>query len=387
MDTAPDLLFTNARLVLPDQVVRGSLAVRDGHILDVDTSGSALPGAIDLTGDYLIPGLIELHTDNLERHLMPRPRVAWPPLPALVAHDAEIAAAGITTVFDALGVGSGDPTEIRGASWQEFLDTLALAREQDALRVEHRIHVRCELPAPNAIDLFTPFRDHPLVGLISLMDHTPGQRQWENLDKARIYYTGKKGWSEAKFMAEVQRGPELAARYAAPHRQYFVAYCQERGIPMASHDDTTVAHVDQAHAEQVRIAEFPTSLAAARRARELDMATVMGAPNVIRGGSHSGNVAASVLARAGLLDILSSDYVPASLLTSAFRLAGQLDLPLARTIAMVTSTPARMAGLPDRGALAPGLRADLVRVRLAETIDHLGHPLVQQVWHGGRRVI
>ena len=223
-------LLTNARLVLADEVVHGSLLCQNGTIASVDLGPSALHGAIDLEGDYLLPGMVEVHTDNFERHLMPRPKVRWDDAPALLAHDAEIAAAGITTVLDALGVGESDPDSVRGSEWNSVLQCLAEFSGRGVLRAEHLLHVRCELPAPNTLDLFTPFIGNPMVRMISLMDHTPGQRQWENIEHAWIYFTGKKGWSQAKFEERVALSKEHQARYAQPHRSYFTAYCKQHGI-------------------------------------------------------------------------------------------------------------------------------------------------------------
>ncbi len=379
-----ELVVRNARIVLEEEVVVGSLHVRDGRIAAV-ASGPTAVAAIDAEGDYLIPGLVELHTDNFERHLMPRPKVHWPELPALVAHDAEIAAAGITTVFDALGVGDADEEAMRGQDLRTVLGALDAAAGEGLLRAEHRLHVRCELPAPNALALFEPFRDHPLVGLISLMDHTPGQRQWESLEQARVYYCGKKGWSDEKFARSVAEARTLQERHAVPQRRFFVDYARRRAIPLASHDDTLAEHVAEAQAEGVSIAEFPTRVGAAAAARASGMSIVVGAPNMVRGGSHSGNVAAVELARHGLLDALSSDYVPASLLMAAFRLVADADYRVPRAIAAVTASPARAVGLHDRGAIAPGLRADLAQIRM------LGEPpaqapVVRAVWREGRRV-
>ena len=196
-------VFKNARMVLADEVVRGSLQVGNGRIASVDGGGTSALQGIDLGGDYLLPGLVEIHTDNFERHLMPRPKVQWAEMPALLAHDAEIAAAGITTVLDALGVGEADVDSLRGSAWNRVLDTIDTCTERNLLRADHHLHVRCELPAPNTIDLFEPFHGHPRLSLISLMDHTPGQRQWEDIEQARTYYTGKKGWSAEKFERQV----------------------------------------------------------------------------------------------------------------------------------------------------------------------------------------
>jgi alpha-D-ribose 1-methylphosphonate 5-triphosphate diphosphatase len=373
-------------MVLPTEVVHGSLAVADGRITAIDQGAQTSEGW-DLEGDHLMPGFVEMHTDNFERHLMPRPKVQWAPLPALLAHDAEVTAAGITTVFDALGVGDTDPESVRGGNWKTVLETLDLCTRENLLRADHHLHVRCELPAANTIDLFEPFHAHPRLSLISLMDHTPGQRQWENIEVARVYYIGKKGWSDEKFDRQVIRAAELQERYAQPHRAYFVDYCKTHGLALASHDDTTAAHVQQAHAEGASMSEFPTTVLAARTAHELGLLTVMGGPNVVRGGSHSGNVSAAELAKLGLLDILSSDYVPGSMLSAVVRLVDDGILTLPQAVATVSHHPARATRLTDRGQIALGLRADLIQVRFVSLPNGQRHALVRSVWREGQRVM
>ena len=381
------LIFKNAQLVLPHEVVSGSVAVVDGRIASVEQGAALNAVGWDLEGDYLMPGFVEMHTDNFERHLMPRPKVQWAEMPALLAHDAEVAASGITTVFDALGVGDADPDSLRGSTWDAVLNVLEFCSTENLLRADHHLHVRCELPAPNTIDLFAPFQGHPRLSLISLMDHTPGQRQWENIDVARVYYTGKKGWSNDKFERQVLHAAELQARYAAPHRDYFVNYCHTHQIALASHDDTTPSHVLQAHAEGASMSEFPTTLLAAQTAHAHGLLTVMGGPNVVRGGSHSGNVSAAELARHGLLDIVSSDYVPGSLLSAVVRLVDDGIYSLPQAVATVTHNPAQATGLKDRGQLAVGLRADLIQVRFVALPQGGRHAVVRAVWREGRRVL
>lgn len=381
-----NVIFKNARMVLRNEVVDGSLNVENGLISAV-AGPSVVTGAIDLDGDYLLPGLVEMHTDNFERHLMPRPKVQWAELPALLAHDAEIAAAGITTVFDALGVGEADTESLRGSTWSDVLHTIDNCTRQGLLRADHHLHVRCELPAPNTVALFEPFKGHERLSLISLMDHTPGQRQWENIEQARIYYTGKKGWSQQKFEEQVARANQLQAEFAEPHRRFFVDYCRANKIVLASHDDTTAAHVQQAHAEGASMSEFPTTVTAAREAHKHGLRTVMGGPNVVRGGSHSGNVAAVDLARLGLLDILSSDYVPGSLLSAVMSLVQQEVMTWPQAVATVTSTPALATGLLDRGAIEVGLRADLIQVHIAKMPNGIHHAIVRAVWREGCRVL
>lgn len=382
-----DLVFKNALMVLPDELVRGTLSVSAGCLNQVNSGNTSSAQAIDLEGDYLVPGLVELHTDNFERHLMPRPKVHWGELPALLAHDAEIAAAGITTVFDAMGVGDVEHDSLRGNDMGRVIAAINDSSARGMLRADHHLHVRCELPAANAVELFQAFHGHPRLSLISLMDHTPGQRQWENIEHARVYYTGKKGWSQERFEHQVAHAASLQSKYAKPHRDYFSQYCRNHNIALASHDDTTLDHVEQAHAEGACISEFPTTLAAARHAHQHGLLTIMGAPNVVRGGSHSGNVAAAELAQHQLLDILSSDYVPGSLLTAVFRLVDDGLLTLPQAVATVTRNPARAAGFTDRGEIASGQRADLVRIQRIEMPDGHHHGVVRAVWREGQRVL
>jgi alpha-D-ribose 1-methylphosphonate 5-triphosphate diphosphatase len=374
-------ILSNARIVLPHEVVTGSVLVRDGRIAAIHGGATAVPGAHDLEGDFLVPGLVEVHTDNLERHVMPRPKVSFPMQGAVQAHDAEIAAAGITTVLDAIGVGDPYGDGFRSRDQSALLDVLDLLEAAGSLRADHHIHVRCELPAFNARELFEPFRGHPRLRLLSLMDHTPGQRQWTDVTHARTYYTGKKGWSDAKFEEELRLAPERQARWVEPHRAWFAAFAREHGVALATHDDTTVEHVDEACALGAAMSEFPTTLAAARHAKLKGLSTVAGAPNVVRGGSHSGNVSALELAREGTLDALSSDYVPGSLLLAAWLLKRDAGYALPEAIAIVSLHPAQACGLPDRGAIRDGLRADLVRVR-----EVAGQPVVREVYATGLRV-
>jgi alpha-D-ribose 1-methylphosphonate 5-triphosphate diphosphatase len=285
-----------------------------------------------------------------------------------------------------LGVGEADPESVRGSEWDTVLAHIAEFSQRNLLRADHLLHVRCELPAPNTRTLFAPFVNNPLVRMVSLMDHTPGQRQWENIEHAWIYFSGKKGWSQAKFEARVAQAREDQVRYAQPHRAFFTAYCKQHDITLASHDDTTVAHVEEAHAEGATVSEFPTTVLAAQAAHARGMVTIMGGPNVVRGGSHSGNVSAIELARLGLMDILSSDYVPGSLLSATLRLTENPGLSLPQAVATVTRNPAACIGLLDRGQIAQGLRADLIQVRMVTLADGRQQGVVRAVWRGGVRV-
>ncbi|MEN3296719.1 MAG: alpha-D-ribose 1-methylphosphonate 5-triphosphate diphosphatase, partial [Burkholderiales bacterium] len=361
--------ISNARIVTADEEFFGVLSVKGEMISDVSRGATTACDAEDWEGDYLLPGMGELHTDNLEKHLMPRPKVKWPVLPAILAHDAQVAAAGITTVLDGLAVGDIDSDSLRTQTLEACSAGLREAADAGALRADHFLHVRLELSDENLLELFDQFLHDDRLKLVSLMDHTPGQRQWTDISQYRTYVTGKRGWSEQKVDTMLELLLERQQRYAHSNRCKVIERCNQRllPVPLASHDDTTVAHVEEGVVNGISISEFPTTFDAARAAREQGLGIIMGAPNVVRGGSHSGNVSAAALAQSDLLDVLSSDYVPASLLHAAFLLCEE-GFSLPNAVATVSRNPALMVGLVDRGEIAPELRADFIRVRVMSGI-------------------
>jgi alpha-D-ribose 1-methylphosphonate 5-triphosphate diphosphatase len=377
------LVITNARIVTRHSVVRGDLVVRDGIIAEIESTASASRAAqaLDFDGDFLLPGLVELHTDNLECAATPRPGVNWPAASAVTTHDAQMAVCGITTVYDALAVGDIRRGSERLDKLTSLVDAITAMGTARVLRADHRLHLRCELSYPGLQDLLEELIDHALVGLVSLMDHTPGQRQFVTLDQYKTYYQGKYGLSDTAletFVADRRRDQE---RYAESNRSAVIALTRARGIRVASHDDATAAHIDEAVAAGAVIAEFPTTLDAAAAARQAGLRILGGAPNIVRGSSHSGNASALDFAHAGLLDILSSDYVPVALLHAAFKLGTGMKIGLPDAVAAVTANAAAAAGLSDRGMIAEGLRADLVRVRIVN-----GIPVARATWRGGERI-
>ncbi|CAA6606491.1 carbon-phosphorus lyase complex subunit [Rhodospirillaceae bacterium LM-1] len=375
-------ILANAKLVLKDRVVEGHVLVRSGRIEDI-AEGRQIPvGAQDMGGDYLLPGFIELHTDNMEKHFNPRPGVMWPSsLAAILAHDIQIAGAGITTVLDAICVGEYNANQMRRHILVESIAAVKEAAGHNLLRAEHLFHMRCEVSDEGVEDMFRPYADEPLVHLVSLMDHTPGQRQWRNMEAFKKFYKLEK-LSEEELEVEMAGRISAQKQFAEKHRKAILDLARPLNLPLASHDDTTVEHVVEGHADGVTISEFPTTLEAARAARSAGMGIVMGAPNVVRGGSHSGNVSALELAKEGLLDALSSDYMPTSLLQAVFVLHESVGLPLSNAVATVSANPAAMLRMKDRGEIAVGKRADLIQVRKAGAT-----PVVRQVWREGQRVL
>jgi alpha-D-ribose 1-methylphosphonate 5-triphosphate diphosphatase len=377
-----ETILANATLVLPGETLRGQVRMLEGQIADI-AEGQAVPtGAEDCLGDLVIPGLIELHTDNLERHIEPRPKVDWPHAAAIIAHDAELASVGITTVFDALRVGSvvSNAKANYGEYARVLADEILGLRSKGALKISHFLHLRAEVCSETLVEELEKFGPTDRIGIVSLMDHTPGERQFRDVKQLRNYVMGKHGMSEAEFEGHIAAQKALSARHGAVHEAAAVAAARRYGAVLASHDDTDVAHVARSAEHGAHFAEFPTTVEAAQACNEHSIKVMMGAPNLIRGGSHSGNVAARDLAEAGLLDIVSSDYVPSSLLSAALML-GDLWGNMPRGVAAVTAAPAKAVDLPDRGEIRLDARADMVRVA---RIGAAG--AVRGVWVQGRRV-
>lgn len=377
------MIINNVKLVLENQIVAGSLEMTDGAIRSFADTPSQLPQALDGEGGWLLPGLIELHTDNLDKFFTPRPNVDWPAHSAMSSHDALMVANGITTVLDAVAIGDVRDGGHRLENLQKMIDAVIYSQQAGVNRAEHRLHLRCELPHGSTLPLFEQLMDKPGVSLVSLMDHSPGQRQFASREKYREYYQGKYHLNDQQMGEFEVEQMGLSERWATPNREAIAAHCRARNIALASHDDATAEHVGESSALGSVIAEFPTTEAAARASHQQGLQVLMGAPNIVRGGSHSGNVAAYHLAALGVLDILSSDYYPASLLDAAFRLAAddRNAFTLQQAVQLITRNPARALGLQDRGLIAEGLRADLVLAK-----PHGEHIYVQNVWRQGKQV-
>lgn len=376
-----ETILTNAILVLRDETLAGTIVMNGRIIADIQAGSSHVRGAIDVGGDYVIPGVVDVHTDNLERQVQPRSLARWPSRSAMVAHDAQCAAAGVTTVLDALCLGDLGFDKERIKTFQDGVVDLDALTEAGLLKSQHFLHLRCEVPATDVLDLFDPVADHPLVRMISLMDHSPGVGQYANIDFYRKLRR-QGGLDEATVERRIGEMQAQRARLRDPNRKALLARVRGTTIALASHDDRTEAEIAENAADGIRISEFPVTMEAAKAAKAAGMAVIAGAPNIVRGGSHSGNVSAADLVRANSVDAFASDYVPPSLIEAAFQCAREEGLTLPAAIAMVSDHPAQMSGLPDRGRLETGLRADMVRVRLHGTL-----PIVRQVWSDGERVI
>lgn len=374
-----ELAFRNARVVTADDSFVGSVLVRDGRIVSVDRGHAGVGD--DMEGDVLMPGVIDLHTDNLEKHFFPRPNIDWDPISAAITHDGCCLSVGVTTVFDSLSIGSFNSAASRNRhNLIRLADGLAHAHGAGLLKADHKVHWRCETPADDLPDELEGFAKHPMTALFSLMDHTPGQRQYKNLDKYLANWRSE-GMTETAVDQRLAEIRDRQSRNADRHRRLVSEVAAARSAPLASHDDEDAAHIDTAADLGATVAEFPVTLEAARQARARGMVIVMGGPNLIRGGSYSGNVRAADLAHAGLLDAFASDYVPRSLIECAFTLTKpEFSWSLARAVSTVTAGPARAAQLADRGEIASGRRADFLRVHANGNL-----PVVRETWIEGAR--
>ena len=375
-----ETILTNAVLVLRDRLAHGTIVIRDGLIAEISESRSHAASAVDMDGDYVMPGVVDVHTDNLERQVQPRVNARWPSRSAMLTHDAQTASAGVTTVLDALCLGDLGFDAERLQTFRDGVRDLDALSETGLLKSEHFLHLRCETPAMDVVGLVDPVADHPRVRMLSFMDHSPGVGQYADVENYRRMRR-RNGLTEAQIDAKIESLLAQREAFRRPNRDALLARIAHLDISLASHDDQTLENIAENVADGIMISEFPVRMEAAMEARRLGMKVIAGAPNIVRGGSHSGNVGAADLVRAGTVDAFASDYVPAALVEAAFLAVGQCGITLPDSVAMITDNPAQMARLPDRGRVEIGLRADLLRVR-----DFDGLPVVRQVWRAGERV-
>lgn len=371
--------LVNARAALPSGVAACDILVRDGLIHTIGQGAHSVATSIDCEGDYLLPGFIELHTDHIERHLEPSPGTFTSVRDAVLSYDAELASRGITTAFDAITLG-GDVSLERQRQHLAAIDAIAAAADERRLRIEHFLHVRCELSSPELPRYLEIASTRARPRIVSVMDHTPGQGQWVDTERFRAHYAQRYGLSPRDLDSLIARRRAARDRFGASNHAQAVEFARRHGCVLAGHDAATEADVAAMQIAGCSIAEFPTSLAAARSARDAHMSIVVGAPNLIRGASRSGNVAAAALLRERLADIISSDYEPMSLLRALWLLTEHFHVPLHEACRAMSAVPASVMGLADRGSISTGKRADFVRVRFSEA-----GPTIVSVWCSGKQ--
>lgn len=377
--------LTDLKIVLPDRVVeQGAINIEGGIIADI-VAGASVQQGLSASGLMLIPGIIDLHGDMLERDIEPRPNAFFPVEVALYELDKRMAGAGITTAFAAVAFAWHQNDLRTQEKATEIIRAVHHYRQQ--LMVDFRIHARFEIGNPDTAPILQGLLEEKLVDLVSLMDHTPGQGQYASLER---YVNFMEKWlGIPREMLENQAKEKMIARMqevAAIKRDWSIAeavcrLAHEYDIPLASHDDDTHDKIDHMRAMGVSISEFPVTLEAARYAREHGMHIIMGAPNAFRGESNTGNLSAMSAIKAGLVDILATDYYPAAMLHSAFRIARENILPLHESMKLISENPARAVGLTDRGRIEVGLNADVVLVE-----DTGNYPRIRAVLRQGHPI-
>jgi len=371
--------LTNARLILAESIIEdASLLIDNGDIIAISPESVDDAEVIDLKGQMLMPGIIDLHCDALEKEVEPRPNVHFPLDFACAQADKRNAAAGITTVFHALSFAH----EELGVRNNEMAASVARAVNdwRPHALVDNRVHCRYEITDETGLPILKQLLVEGAMQLISMMDHTPGQGQFKDMAAYRDYLTLNYKKTADEVNVIIERKLEAATGAFARMEQLAMA-AHAAGISVASHDDDSAERIETMSGIGADISEFPITLEAAQAARAEGMSTIFGAPNILRGKSQSGSMKAIEAIHAGVADCLCADYAPASLITSIFRIPELSELDLPAAVRMVTRNPARAARLDDRGEIAIGKRADLIAVAQPG-----GVPQVTDVWSNGHRV-
>jgi alpha-D-ribose 1-methylphosphonate 5-triphosphate diphosphatase len=373
-------LLTHATVVFADEVRDDVAVLIEGDtIAALDPASSAGATEMNLAGRTLMPGLVDLHCDAMEKEVEPRPGVHFPLDFACAQADKRNAAAGITTVYHALSFANHE----LGVRNNAFAAEIARAIHdwQPHALVDNRVHLRYELTDETAPPVLSALLDAGHAHLLSFMDHSPGQGQFRDVEAYRRYLA-KTYKTDERELDDILERKAQAAKGALGRMEALAAQARSRGVAIASHDADSPAKVSTVCALGAVISEFPINLETAQAARAHGLATLFGAPNILRGNSQSGNIRALDAVLAGVADCLCGDYSPAALLPSVMRLPALAGITLPAAIALVTRNPARAAGLADRGEIAVGKRADLIAVK------HLGGlPQAERVWSGGKSAL
>jgi alpha-D-ribose 1-methylphosphonate 5-triphosphate diphosphatase len=366
--------LTHADIVTRDTVFKdGSLVVEDGHIASV--GGASKGNEIDLSGQWLLPGLIDLHCDAIEKEVEPRPGVMMPLDLAIRQIDTRNLVAGISTIFHCFSF-AGEELGVRNPELATRIARL-VANMSEGLSVRNLVHARFEVSHPEAMPLVSELMRDEVISLLSFMDHTPGQGQFreDGAYKRFLMKTYQKTDEEAVALIDAKTRADDGSRKVM---DTLARQALGSGIGLISHDDDTPEKVRQMHDLGVRISEFPVTLEAGREARRLGMHALVGAPNVVRGRSQSGGVSALEVLADGAANCLCSDYIPATILPAVFQVAERLGWDLTEAVALATANPAEAVGQFDRGRIAEGKLADLMVVHQDDKVVE-----VTDVWVGG----
>lgn len=357
-DEAYETVVEDARVVTPTHVIRGSVAARNGEIVAVEEGklGVDAETTVDAAGRILMPGLVDLHGDDIENHLHPRSNADIEPPMALATADRSNISVGITTKFHAIAFEEAHDENRSPELASALVDSI---RSNDSLIADHRIHARCEITDKSCVEAVEEVLDREAATLVSVMSHIPGKGQFQDVEQFREYYENDSDHSTEEAKRLIEERTALTEERLTERIDRIAAAADRTGVVVASHDDETPVEVERLEGRGIRLSEYPITIEAAERARYLGMWTAMGAPNLVRGGSQWGNLATEDAIKADAADILLADYHPPSLLAAPFVDTGE-SLPA--RVARVTANPADAVGLSDRGRIEAGARADMILV-------------------------
>lgn len=385
------IALTNGRIITPTGILEGNALLIDGPNIIGIVPMAKLPGfdatvETDMRGQYLTPGFIDIHSDMIEQIIQPRPSAMMDFEMAIKEGEKQLVNQGITTMYHSLSLYNdshfGEKAVRKAGNVKHLAALIGNLHERDHL-IHHRFHARYEIDNIPCFEDLMNLIDQGLVHELSIMDHTPGQGQYRDLEIYRHQLDGYRGHKLSEVEWEtIMQAHNSKAKASIPQLRELIALAKAKGISVASHDDDTPEKLELVRELGVDISEFPITMEVAKAARSLGLLTVAGAPNILLGGSHAGNLSAAEAIAEDAIDVLCSDYYPAAMLHAVFALHSRCGVPLHRAVALVTMNPARAVGIDgEYGSLAPGKKADLLVI---ECLD--GYPTITQVMIHGKWV-
>lgn len=385
------LLIRNGIVVLEDQMVHAAIAVKDGIIEAILTDessqnqyeqscGEAGLSRIDAAGRYILPGLIDIHNDAIEKEIQPRPNTLFPLMMSFLEFERKMPQHGITTMYHSLSLGVG--LSLRGDHLLTGMVDLIHQYRQTRSVIRNRIHLRYEVSYLDGFPIVERYIKERMIDYLSFMDHSPGQGQYRAPGSFERYVMKNQGVGIEEVQVIVEELLMRRNQIDWEHLRELSRLAGEQGIRLASHDDDSVEQVERSKGFGISVTEFPINMETARHAAESGLFVCVGAPNLVRGGSHDHNLRALDVITEGAAHIICSDYHPSSMLTAVFMLADQGVTDLPGAVRLGTLYPAQALGLADLyGSIAPGKAADFILVD-----QYQGHPWVTRTIVGGKTV-
>ncbi len=351
------LVIRSSQVLTGDRFAPADIVI-SGSIISSIEPYKSINSAIDMGNMKIVPGFVDLHSDAIEKEVEPRPGARFPVKSAVMNLDKILSMSGITTMLHAIGFNDEELTRNRRGTEKsaELINEIYVSNKQ-FLKIDNFIHARFEITSRSSLDTVKKLIKEHKINLLSIMDHSPGQGQFKTLESWKKYHLSAYSF-DTKYIDEYIEKKLSADKTGIV--EDLVKFAISYNIPVLSHDDDCKEKLNTLKNLGITFSEFPLSVEVAEYAKQLNISTGMGAPNVVRGGSQSGNIAAKELISKNLCDYLCSDYHPSSMLLAPYKLKEELHIPLEQGFQLVSTTPARLVGLIDRGIIAIGKKADII---------------------------